>query len=322
MEVFNLTFTQMLMLFTLILVGFLLKKKNILSDNAGTIMSRLETYVFLPALNFSNTVTNCTVETFKENSTLILYGTILTMSAWALSYPISRLFVRKAKGNPKLEYQRNVYKYALTFGNYGFMGNAIILGIFGSEMLFKYNMFNLITSLICTGWGLHILTPQNKTVGRFKGILKSLLSPPIIALFLGLVAGLLNVRRYIPEFAMTTLANASACMGPVAMLLVGFIIGGYKVKSLFNDTRVYVMTALRLIVIPAVMVIILKLIGTNDEIITLALIAFATPIGLNTIVFPAAYGGDTRIGASMALISNALAVVTIPLMYLLFIIVL
>ena len=66
--------------------------------------------------------------------------------------------------------------------------------------------------------------------------------------------------------------------------------------------------------------ILLKLLGTNDEIMTLALIAFATPLGLNTIVFPAAYGGDTKTGAAMAVISHTLSVITIPFMYLIFIV--
>ena len=52
----------------------------------------------------------------------------------------------------------------------------------------------------------------------------------------------------------------------------------------------------------------------------LALIAFATPFGLNTIIYPAAYGGETETGASMAMVSHIFAVVTIPLMYLVFIV--
>ena len=56
--------------------------------------------------------------------------------------------------------------------------------------------------------------------------------------------------------------------------------------------------------------------------LSIALIAFATPLGMNTIVFPASYGGDTKTGASMAMISHVLSVATIPLMYYLFIILL
>ena len=50
MQIFSLTLKQMLMMFTLILVGFLLRKKTILSENAGTTMAKMETYIFVPAL--------------------------------------------------------------------------------------------------------------------------------------------------------------------------------------------------------------------------------------------------------------------------------
>lgn len=108
--------------------------------------------------------------------------------------------------------------------------------------------------------------------------------------------------------------------GPVAMVLAGFVIGGYNLKELISNKKVYVVTFFRLIVIPAVIMLVLKLLGTNDEIMTLALIAFATPLGLNTIVYPAAYGGDTKTGAAMAMVSHAVSVITIPVTYLIFIV--
>ena len=51
-------------------------------------------------------------------------------------------------------------------------------------------------------------------------------------------------------------------------------------------------------------------------------VLYACPCGLNTIVYPATYGGDTKTGASMACISHTLSVITIPLMYLVFVVLL
>ena len=317
MEIFSLTLSQMLMMFTLIIAGFLLRKTKVLPASSDVTMSRLETYIFVPALSLFNQMTNCTVATFKENSVLILYGLALIIVAVGLAYPLSKLFYPKTSGDPSLEYQRNIYKYAMTFGNYGFMGNFIVLGIWGSMGLFKYQMFTLIIGIVCSSWGLFILIPKG-TVKRsmLRNLVKGLLAPPVLALFLGVILGLLNVKQYFPQFLLTALSNAGACMGPVSMVLAGFVIGGYEFKSLFTNKKVYIATFLRLIVIPAVFVIVMKALGINKEIITLALIAFATPLGLNTIVYPAAYGGDTKTGASMAMISHTLSVITLPLMYL------
>lgn len=320
MRVFFLVLTQMLMMALLILVGYVLRKKKIVPENTGIVLSKLETFVFVPALNVINQLNYCTIENLKKTSILILYGFILILVAIGIAYPVSRLFVPKADGDSALMYQRNIYKYAITFGNYGFMGNFIVLGIWGDEMLFKYTMFTFVVTIFCNVWGLYILIPKENSVSIGENLKKGLLAPPIIAIAVGIVCGLLNLKSYFPDFVLTAFDNASKCMGPCAMLLAGIIIGGYDLKKLFSNIKVYIITFLRLIVIPCVFICVLKFFGINKEILTLTIIAFATPLGMNTIVFPAAYGGDTKTGASMTVISNILSIITIPLMYYVFIV--
>ncbi len=319
MQIFNLTLRQMLMMFFLILCGFVLRKKKILPENAHIALSRLETYIFVPALTMFNQMTQCTVKTFSENYKLILYGVIICVAAILLSYPLSRLFIRNASASKELTYQRNIYKYAMTFGNYGFMGNFIILGVWGSEFFYKYTLFTFGIGILCYGWGLYILIPKDENVSLLKNLKKGLLTPPIIGMLIGMAAGLLSLKPYIPDFVLTALDNAGNCQGPVAMILAGFVIGGYSFKELLLNKKVYFASLFRLIFIPAVIMVVLGLLNAGNEVMILALIAFATPLGLNTIVYPAAYGGDTKTGASMAMISHTLAVITIPLMYLVFV---
>lgn len=322
MDMFFLTLKQMLMMVSLMLVGYILRKKNIVPDNSGIILSKLETYIFVPALSLINQINNCTVETFVSNSGLMIYGIVLIVITIGVSTVVSRLFVRNANQSSEQLYQRNLYKYALTFSNYGFMGNFIILGIWGDMMFYKYSMFTFFVALACSSWGLYILIPKERKASILDNLKKGLLTPPIIALAIGMAIGLLNLKSYVPDFALNAVDSASKCMGPVAMVLAGMVIGGYDIKKMFSDAKVYAVTFLRLIVIPAIIVITLKLIGTSDEIAILALIAFGTPIGMNTIVYPAAYGGDTKTGASMTLVSHILSVITIPVMYYLLIVLL
>lgn len=321
MEIFSLTLSQMLMMFTLILVGLFLRKKNILPENAGSVMAKMETYIFVPALTLFTQMTRCTVQTFTDNSSLILYGLVLVLSAVALAYPLSTLFVRKIS-SPADAYQRNIYKYAMTFGNYGFMGNFIILGIWGPDMLYKYSLFCIFVGIVCTGWGLFILIPRQENSNMGTALKKAFLSPPMLSMIIGIACGLLGLKQYIPEFLLSVFENAGNCQGPVAMVLAGFVVGGYHLKELLLNKKVYIATAMRLIAIPSVMMVVLRLLGTSEEIMLLTLICFASPLGLNTIVYPATYGGDTKTGASMACISHTLSVITIPLMYLIFIVLL
>lgn len=317
MEIFYLTLRQMLMMFSLIAVGFILRKKNILPENSDKTMAKLETFIFVPALSLFTQMTKCTVQSFKENYVLIFYGLVIVLCAIAVSYPLSRLFVKRGE---ETSYQRNIYKYALTFGNYGYVGNFIILGVWGADFFYKYSLFVFLVGILCSGWGMYILIPKDKGASLLQNLKKGLIQPPLIALVVGMAIGLLNLRPYIPDFVISALDNAGKCQGPVAMVLAGVVIGGYNFKKLLTNVKVYIATLLRLIVLPACIMLVLKVFGTSDEIMTLALIAFAAPLGLNTIVYPAAFGGETETGASMAMISSTLSVITIPLMYLVFIV--
>ena len=102
-------------------------------------------------------------------------------------------------------------------------------------------------------------------------------------------------------------------MGPVAMVLAGIVIGGYDFKELLNNKKVYIATALRLFVIPGVILLILKALRADETLLSIALIAFATPLGMNTIVFPASYGGDTKTGLKLDL--YCLYFITLPMVF-------
>ncbi len=318
MLIFNATLNQLLMMLSLVLVGFVLRKSKLVPDNSHIILSRLETLVFLPALNFATQIKQCNPTTFKENSALILYGTLLILIPIALALTLPYAIVKRKKRDLAENYQRNIYKYAISVSNYGFVGNFVILGIWGEELFFKYTLFTFSFNITCYALGLYLLIPRKEGDGFLKCIKRALLSPPLVAMTLGIVFGLCGVSKYLPSFLITAIDNASTCMGPIAMLITGLVVGGYEIKSLLLDKRSYFMAFLRLVAIPSTILTIILLLGATRDLFILALVGFAAPIGLNTIVFPAAYGGDTRPGASMVMISQVLSVITIPVLYLIF----
>ncbi len=318
MEIFILCLKQMLMMATLILIGYIIRKKDVVPPNSYIILSRCETYIFTPALSFYTMLNNCNLQTFKANYKLMLYGTAVVLIALVIAYPLSKIFVKNSNKSDALRYQRNIYKYALVFANHGFVGNFVVLGVFGEEMFFKYSLFTFVPNVVTCLWGLYVLIPKDRGAGLLKNLKKGLLTPPLIAYTLGMVVGLLGLKAYMPDFIMNACNTAGNCMGPVAMVLAGVVIGGYSIKAMLKNKMVYLVSLFRLIIIPAVFVGVLKLINVPYEITLAALIFLACPLGMNTIVYPAAYGGDTRTGAAMTMISSVFSVVTIPIMYYLF----
>ena len=317
MTVFNSTLTQMLVLFCFIIGGFILRKTKIIPENGGAVISKLETFFICPLLTINSFSKYCTVKNFSDNSIFILYSTLLVAIALIIAVPLSRLFGKSQNNSPaENKYQSQIYAYALAFGNYGYVGNALALGLFGDEGLFKYLMFTIMLGMVVYTWGMCMLIPKEHNKGS---MLKNLVNPGTISLIIGMVIGFLNIRKYLPDFVIITFENATNCMGPLGMVLLGLVVGGYNVKELLTRGQVYIATFLRLVIVPSIMMLVLSLCNAPQMVMTLALIAFAAPLGLNTVVFPSAYGGDTKTGAAMAMISHTISVITLPIMYMLWI---
>lgn len=307
MQVFTATLNQMLVLFIFMALGFFLNKKRLLPLDDSVVLSKLETYAFVPCLVFSVFYKYCTVENFKQKWTYMLYGA----AVMAVSLPIGIVL---AKFFAKDGYLKKIYTYSFAVANFSFMGNAVVLGVFGEKVLFDYMIFTLPLNLYVYSIGTASLIPTEKG-GKFS--VKTFVNPIFIALILGAVCGLLSVP--LPKFITTAISSAGACMSPLAMLLTGFVIGGYSLKTLASDKKVYLASVIRLIILPSAFMAVLLLLKTDKDIIRVALCATAMPLGLNTVVFPAAYGGDTTPGAGMALVSHLISVITIPVMFSIFI---
>ena len=315
LDTFYIALTPMLTLALCILVGFLLRKFGVLPDNAGKVMAKLETWVFLPALTFSTMVRYCTVDTLTAHGKNLLLSFIGVCLAITLSILLSPCFAKRGSKN------HGVYLYALAFANSGYMGDPLVIALFGNEILSYYKVYCLPISLMIYTWGISRMIPRNKAKG---GAWRRIVNPPTVALVLGMLAGICGLGKIMPSFASDALSKLGACMGPVAMLLAGFTIAGYSMMGMLKNKRIYAASLLRLTVIPSAIIGILFCVKSllcllslemDNSVLFLTFFAIGTPLGLNTVVFPEAYGGDAELGAGMTLISHTLCIITIPLMY-------
>lgn len=316
MTVFLATLTPMMTLFLCIALGFVAAKTKILPDTASKTMAKLETWVFCPALSFTTMMRFCTVDTLAIHGANLIMSTISVTLAMGIAILLSRVMVKNDVA------ERGVYSYALAFANSGYIGDPIVLSLFGEEGLSYYKLFCLPLSILIYTWGISVLTPKSEQKGA---MLKRLLNAPTIAIFVGIFAGLTGIGQHMPAFITGALDALKACMGPVAMLLAGVTIARYDFVSMLKNKKVYLATALRLVAIPAVLIAALFGAKTlayslfditmSNDVLFLCFFATAAPLGLNTVVFPEAYGGNPQTGASMAMISHTLCVISIPLLY-------
>ncbi len=319
LDTFLATLSPMLSLFIFIAIGFTVKKLGILPDSSGKVLAKLETWVFFPALSLVTMARNCTPSTITTHIVNLVISCFGVAIAIGLSVFLVRFFVKEKS------MEQGVYKYALAFGNSGYVGDPLVNDIHGDLMLSYYKMYTMPVSIAIYTWGLGVMVPK----GQGKSGLKKILNPPTVSLFIGIFLGLTGLLTYLPSLLEDTIYSSldslKACVGPTAMILAGITIASYDLGEMVKDKKVYVASLLRLIVLPAI--IIASLFGIKElinlifdlsignTVLFLCFFAVAAPLGLNTVVFPEAYGGSPKTGAGMAMISHTLCIITIPLLY-------
>lgn len=292
---------QVFLLMAFAAAGYGLSKAKIVTSSHSKLLSALCLYLFLPSKVFSTFATRFTQEYLAQKYPLLIASAVTLILVALIAIPVSRLLTKNS-------YRRNVYHYSLTIPNYGYIGYALAEGIFGGEVLLDVMMFAFPTSLYTYTIGYCMLS-------KSKNPWKKLINLVTCSMVLGAIVGISGLE--LPKLLNTFLSRSSACMSPASMLLMGIVISDYCLKNLLKNKEVYIITALRLLVIPCIVALGLKLLRL-DSLVLPALMIFSMPCGMNTIIFPKLVGEDCAPGASLAFVTSILCCLTIPLCLLLF----
>lgn len=306
MGVLQATIGQMLVLFILILMGYVVAKIGAVPKNSAMVLSRLENNLFVPTL---------VLGTFVGNFTMEKLGTAwkLFLVSFVISFVMILLAAGVARYCSKDQYIRNIYTYGLAFSNFGFMGNAVVSAVF-PEIFLEYLIFTMPLWTMIYLWGVPcLLIPSEEGKQTIKGRLKSFLNPMFAAMVLGIVIGLCGIR--LPAFLKTVIDVTGNCMSPVAMLLTGITVANMNVKKVLSIKSIYVVSIVRLIVFPVIFIGLFTVLPVEHNLMVCTICSVAMPLGLSTLVIPGGYGKDTSVAAGMALVSHLLSAVTIPFVF-------
>ncbi len=309
MDLFLPTLNQMIFLFAFIIIGFLLAKFKIVPHGSAGICAKLENWIFIPALVMQTFISKFTVSNLGVTWKLLLFGFIIDLIVIPVTVLVSKLITKDG-------YKRKIYIYGLCFSNFAFMGNAVVNAIF-PDIFFEYIVFTLTLWIPIYLWGVPALLTASEEKQSLAKRLKAFINPMFIAMIIGMIIGLTGVS--VPASISSVIDVSASCMSPIAMLLTGFTVAEIDLKKTLSQVSVYVVSILRLTVYPIIAICIFAVIPIDipSSYVICAVCSIAMPLGLNTIVIPAAYGKDTSTASGMALVSHVLSVITIPVIFIL-----
>lgn len=311
---FLITLQQVSILLAYIFIGYFLRRKNLIGEQTGSILSKLLTYIFLPAYYIS-TLSKVSTENLSTYLSLLLAGVASLVVVFVVAHFLCKLF-------SKDEAVRNMFKYMLMFSNMGYFGYPLIDGVFGSTYLTMFMIYCLPISITLNTYGYYLLTKPTKaellsekrTTVKTKSLLSCILSPPLVASAIGLIIGLSPFTM--PQFFYAFLAPAGNCMSACAMILSGSVLAKLPLKKLFLSTKGYLLSIVRLICFPIIGGGLVYLCGGRGELLVCVTTFLSLPTGMNVVVFPESVGRDSIEGAKACFISYVVALVTLPLVFL------
>jgi len=306
MSVFLTTLNQIAFLFGFIVIGFILVKIKVLPENSAAVLSKLENTIFIPALVMGTFIENFTIERIGAAWKLLSVSFVIACIAIPFAILVSKLVTKD-------KYIQKIYTYGLSFSNFGFMGNAVVSSLF-PDVFFEYLIFTLPLWMLIYIWGVpRLLIADSGKKHTFTESMKSFVNPMFIAMLIGMLIGLSRIN--LPEWTMSLINVSGDCMSPIAMILTGVVVSSISLKKTFLNVRIYIVSIIRLIIMPALFVSVASFFKIPETTYICALCSLAMPLGLNTIVIPSAFGKDTTVAAGMAVISHLLSCITIPLIF-------
>lgn len=290
-------FSQVALLISFLVIGYILNKLKIVEAQHGKFLSALLVNVFLPFNLLKSFSANFTVAYLSSNYALVLTSLVILAVTAVGAYFGSKLF-------SKVPYEQKLFEYSLIVTNSGYMGYPLIESMLGTIGLTNFAVFGIPVTLFTYSYGYAILTKNRLS-------LRKLLNPITVAMLIGIVIGLSGIP--VPSVISEVLNKGSDCLGPISMILTGIVIAEYRIKDILSDARVYVMTVLRLLIIPIVLGLIIKPF-VSELVLQNAVLFYALPCGLNSVVFPKMLGENCKIGAGLVLVSHLASCFSIPLL--------
>jgi predicted permease len=288
-------------LFVLIAVGFGARKYTLIKDKHIHLISHILVNVSLPALTIASMQVPETAKTMGIVDQMIVVAVAYYLAAFAFGLLLCRFL-------PTTPEEKGVFQFMLVFPNTMFMGIPVALAVLGQTSLFYVILFNVPFYFLVFTLGVWLLARGRP--GKID--LKILLSPGLVAAIVGLA--LFLFQYHLPTPVQSGLELIGSATTPLAMIVVGAMLATLPLSRLAGDWRIYLTTALRLVIFPVAAFLILSPFVSDHLLLGVAALMIAMPVAANSVLLSEEYGVDATLASQGVFISTVLCLATIPLL--------
>lgn len=289
---------QTIIMFALMLLGLLLSRRGMITEQGSRDLSNVLLYTVIPCVILRSYMSEFSTEKLRAMGLSALIAVIAFAASIAVAYLTCGT-------------RHRIENFAVAFGNAGFIGIPLVTAVFGPEAAFYVVSFSTFANLLQWTYGIVIISGKKETMN----LRMVFVNPVFISMVIGIA--LFVLQPTLPTVVTGTIGYIADGNTVLAMIILGYYLSKVQLRGLFADVRLYLFSALRLLVIPAVTILVfLPFPFARGEITLITLIAAATPIASSTAIFAQKFDQDYRRAVSYVCLSTILSVATLPLVML------
>jgi len=236
----------------------------------------------------------------------LLYNCLALIGISVVIYSILLLLAEVwGKKTKKPHEQSGVLKWIVIFGNCSFMGFPIINAIYGNIGVFYAAVFNIFYIFLMFSYGIVILQK-----GALGSVMKGLLNPGLIATVIGFTLFIFKIS--LPSVILRPMQMIGDTTIPLALIITGISLAQIPLRELIRPIDIWITAFIRLIALPVATLLILLPFHFNQYLITIPTILIGTPTALTAGVFALNYGCDDQLASKGVVLSNFLAILSMP----------
>lgn len=297
---------QMIVLFIFMGIGFYCGKKGFISNSSAKTLSFIVVNIANPAMILNAGLSDEASIQGKELAFMFILAIGVFAFLILLGYIIPPILRVPAE-------DIGPYKVMIIFNNIGFMGFPILQAAYGPQSLLYASLFLFPFNILIYTYGIACMGKNSQEKESFD--LSKAVNVGTIACAVSLIIYIFGIP--VPDFLKTTASSLSGLTGPLSMMVIGQSMINMKAKEMFGDIRLFIFSLIKLVAVPVVGIMILKLFITDELILNVCYIMLATPVASMAAMLAQQFDGDYKLASKGVALTTILSVITIPLVSLL-----
>lgn len=301
-------FGQFFVLFALMAVGYLCSRKHFLNDEMTVGVGNIVLFFTIPALLFSS-LANIKVEKDMLTNFAVMVG--LQFISMLLFGRILRLYYRFRRFE---EAQLDMLEVTAASVNNAFIGFPIALMFFGEEAVVYMSASVLGLNLYVWSIGLYIIKGiKGESVGTMlRTLIKGAINPNISSILLGLLASVVGLMAYVPDFVQNFINALGGISTPLSLIYIGALTGNSGIKYLLRDRKALEASLIKMIIMPILAFAFIYFIPLQPMVKCVYFLSLALPSAAIVPMVVGRYGVGVEESSKMVMLTTVFSMATLP----------